>query len=457
MKVQTINPATEENLNEYEVMSQEKVLAILDDINDAYNSWKKLSIKERAGYFTKLAEVLRNNKEKYAELMSKEMGKPVKDALGEVEKCALCCDVFVEKGEEWLADEILEADGKEHKVIYQPLGVILAVMPWNFPFWQVFRFAIPTLLAGNGGILKHASNVTGSALLIEESFREAGFPKNIFRTIIADHDTTAKVMESEHVKGVSLTGSTNAGKRIAEAAGRNLKKVVLELGGSDAFIILEDADLEIVAKNAILGRFQNNGQSCIAAKRFIVRKEIAEEFANKFADLAKKMIVGDPFDENTKLGSLVNEQALNDIDGQVKDAVSKGAKVLAGGKKISGKGYFYEPTVITNTHKDMEIVHEETFGPVAAIIEVETDEEAIQIANSSEFGLGGSVWTKDLERGKEIAKQVETGCIFVNSITKSDPRLPFGGIKESGIGRELSQYGIKEFVNVKGFNVYEHK
>jgi len=457
MKFFTTNPATEENLEEYEVMSKENVLAILKDVNEEYNSWKNLTIKQRSAYFTNLAKVLRNNKVKYAELMSKEMGKPVKDALGEVEKCALCCDVFVEKGEEWLADEILDADGIEHKVIYQPLGVILAVMPWNFPFWQVYRFAIPTLLAGNGGILKHASNVTGSALFIEESFREAGFPKNIFRTIIADHDTTASALESNYVKGVSLTGSTSAGKMIAKAAGKNLKKVVLELGGSDAFIVLEDANLDIVAKNAILGRFQNNGQSCIAAKRFIVRKEIAKEFSNKFAELAKNLAVGDPFDENTKLGSLVNKKALEEIDAQVKDAVSKGAKILTGGNKISRKGFFYEPTIITNTNKSMKIVHEETFGPVAAIIEVDSDAEAIQIANSSEFGLGGSVWTKDINRGKEIAKKIETGCIFVNSITKSDPRLPFGGIKESGIGRELSKYGIKEFVNIKGFNIYEHK
>jgi len=450
MKFQTINPATEEVINEYETMSQEEVMDIADKAHNCFLEWRDLSLKEKAEYFKKLAEVLKKNKEEYGMLISLEMGKPLIDAIKEIEKCALAVEVYIENAEEWLKEEIVKADGIEHKVIFQPLGVILAVMPWNFPFWQAFRFIIPTILAGNTALLKHASNVTGSALAIEESFKKAGFPENVFRTIIADHDTVGKLMETDILRGVSLTGSTSAGKRIAELAGKNLKKVVLELGGSDPFIVLEDSDLDFAAQGAVLGRFQNNGQSCIASKRFIVVEKVVDEFSKKFADLASKLKIGDPMEDGTRLGSLVNKEALETIEKQVKDAVDKGAKILTGGKRIEGKGFFYEPTIITNTKPNMEIVKDEVFGPVAAIISVKDADEALKIANSTEFGLGGSVWTKDIEKGKEIAKKIESGTVFVNSITKSDPRMPFGGIKQSGLGRELSKYGMKEFVRYEG-------
>lgn len=457
MKFHTTNPATEEQLKEFETMPAEKVLGIVQKVHNSFLEWKQLSIKERGSHFLKLAEVLRKNKEKYARAMSLEMGKPLKDALGEIEKCAWCAQVYVENAEKWLHPTHMEGDGVEHKVMYQPLGVILAIMPWNFPFWQVFRFAIPTLLAGNTALLKHASNVTESALFCEEAFKEAGFPNNTFRTIIADHPAIRTVLKSTFIRGVSLTGSTQAGKGIGSKAGKELKKVVLELGGSDPFIVLEDADLDIAVKGAIAGRFMNCGQSCIASKRFIVHEKIAEEFAKKFAESAGKLNMGDPFEKDTDLGPLVNKKAMEKINEQVQDAVAKGATVLTGGKRMGEKGFFYAPTVITDTNSEMSVTTEEVFGPVAAIIKVKDDEEALKVANSLEFGLGGSVWTKDLDRGKKMAEQIESGTVFVNSITKSDPRMPFGGIKESGIGRELSSFGIKEFVNIKGFNVYEHK
>lgn len=457
MKFTTLNPATEETLKEFETMPAEKVLSLVQKVHTSFLEWRNLSIKERGSYILKLAETLRKNKENYARTISLEMGKPLKDALAEVEKCAWTAEVYVENAEKWLHPLHLEADGEEHKVIYQPLGVILAIMPWNFPFWQVFRFAIPTLLVGNTVLLKHAKNVTESALLCEEVFEESGFPKNVFRTIIADHPTIRTVLKSTFIRGVSLTGSTQAGKRIGSKAGKELKKVVLELGGSDPFIVLEDANLDFTVKGAVMGRFMNCGQSCIASKRFIIHEKIADEFAKKFAEEASKLKVGDPLAEDTVLGPLVNKKALEKIDEQVQDAVAKGAKILTGGERVGEKGFFYAPTVITDTNSEMNITTQEVFGPVAAIIKVKDDEEAIKVANSLEFGLGGSVWTKDLERGKKIAERIESGIVFVNSITKSDPRMPFGGIKESGLGRELSSFGIKEFVNVKGFNVYEHE
>ncbi len=454
MMIKTINPATEEVIRTYNHMSESEVMSALEEAHRAFLEWRKLSVKQRGVYFTRLAEVLRKNKERYAQLITDEMGKPVTDARAEVEKCARTAEFYTEKGEEWLQDEIVEAGGREHRIVYQPLGVIFSVMPWNFPFWQVFRFAIPTLLAGNGSFLKHASNVTGCALAIEDSFKEAGFPDNIFRTVIADHKTVESVVSSSLITGVSLTGSTEAGKRIGELAGRNLKKVVLELGGSDPFIVLEDADLDNAAEQATTGRFLNCGQSCVAAKRFIVIESVVEEFVQKFVENVKQRVCGDPSEETTHIGPLVNREAVEQIEDQVNDAVAKGAAILTGGKRPERKGCFYEPTVITNTTADMKVVKEEVFGPVAPIIVVADEEEAVTVANTTEFGLGGSVWTGDYERGNRIASQLECGCAFVNSFVKSDPRVPFGGIKESGIGRELSKYGLREFVNIKAINIY---
>ncbi len=452
MAITTINPATGEVIKEYPLMPPEEVLKVSKEAHKEFLEWRQLSIGDRIPYFKELASVLQSNKEKYAHLITKEMGKPLKESIAEVKKCAWCAEIYAENGEQWLQEEVLEADGKEHKVIYQPLGVILSIMPWNFPFWQAFRFGIPTLIAGNASVLKHARNVTGCALAIEEAFREAGFPRNLFRTIIADHQTVADLVSSEHIAGVSLTGSIDAGRRIGELAGRNLKKIVLELGGSDPFIVLDDADMEKAAEHAVKGRFMNCGQSCIAAKRFIVMGEVLDEFTEKFVAEVRKKTVGDPF--HADIGPLVNKNAVEEMDALVHDAVQKGATVLWGGKRREGKGYFYEPTILCNTTLAMRVMKEEVFGPVAPIIVVKDDKEAVRVANNSEFGLGGSVWTKDLERGELIARQLECGCTFINSFVKSDPRIPFGGIKKSGIGRELSKYGLREFVNIKAINIY---
>lgn len=455
MKFKTINPATGEVLKEYTLMKKEEVFTIAEKCNAAQAIWKKKSLKERAADMVKLAAVLRRNKEKYAAVITEEMGKPMKDAAAEIEKCAWTAEVYAKHAEKWLEEEAVEADGIKHRVIFQPLGIIVAVMPWNFPFWQALRFGIPALLAGNTGMLKHASATTGTALAVESTFKEAGFPENVFRTIIADHNTIAELVAHPLIKGVSLTGSTPAGKKIAAIAGQHLKKVVLELGGSDPFIVCEDVDIEFAAMNAVKGRFQNCGQSCIAAKRFIVHEKIADAFSRRLAELAGKLVVGNPHDTNTTMGPLMNENAAKNIEMQVREAVTEGAKVLTGGKKMPGA--FYPPTVLANITKEMKVVNEEVFGPVAPVIVVKSDDEAVEIANNTPFGLGGSVWTKDLKRGERIARQIEAGSVFVNSIVKSDPRMPFGGTKESGLGRELSHWGLREFVNIKGLSVYKHE
>jgi len=457
MKFKTINPATEEVIAEYDLMPKEEVVDAAKKSHDAFHEWKQLDVSERADYFRKLAQVLRSNKERYAKLMTLEMGKPIKQALTEVEKCAWSAEVYANNAEKWLEEEIVHADGKKHLVVFEPLGAILSIMPWNFPFWQAFRFGIPTLIAGNASVLKHSNIVPQCALAIESAFNEAGFPENVFKTVITDHEAVAELVKSDLIQGVSLTGSTNAGAKIAELAGRNLKKVVLELGGSDPFIILDDADVDFAAKNAVSARTINSGQSCIAAKRFIVMRNVFEEFSKKFAEYTDALIVDDPIDMKTDVGPLVNRDGLMQIESQMHDAVMKGATILTGGKKLERKGYFYKPTVLSNIKSNMKVVTEEVFGPVAPIIVVNNEEEAIKVSNNSEFGLGASVWTNDEERGLEIAKRLEAGDVFINSVVKSDPRMPFGGIKKSGIGRELSKYGLKEFVNIKGYNVYEVK
>jgi acyl-CoA reductase-like NAD-dependent aldehyde dehydrogenase len=456
MRFKTINPATGEIIAEYETMTRPDVMRIAECSHAAFLKWRGLGVSERAPYFRRFASVLRKNNEHYARTMTTEMGKPIREARAEVEKCAWTSEVFAEKASEWLREETIEADGLRHIVAFEPLGVILSVMPWNFPFWQALRFGIPGLMAGNGSVLKHSNLCPQCALAIEGAFREAGFPENLFRAVIADHQGVAELAQSDIVQGISLTGSTEAGARIAELAGRNLKKVVLELGGSDPFIVLDDADIEFTARNAVLGRALNTGQSCIASKRFIVVEPIARSFSRRFAELMGRLRQGDPMDERTEVGPLAGADALREIEAQVEDAVRKGARVLAGGRRLGRKGYFYMPTVLVNTTADMRVVREEVFGPVAPVIVVRDEEEAVRVANSSEFGLGGSVWTRNLERGLAVARRVQSGTLFVNSITKSDPRVPFGGVKKSGFGRELCKYGLREFVNVKALSVYRH-
>jgi succinate-semialdehyde dehydrogenase / glutarate-semialdehyde dehydrogenase len=447
----TRNPASGKTLQTYARYSDEMVSSSLENAHIAYLSWRQKPLYERTELLRKLAGVLRKKSDQYARLMSEEMGKTIRASRAEIEKCARACETYADNAERWLAEEHVAADGKKHRVAIEPLGVILAIMPWNFPFWQVVRFLIPTLLTGNGALLKHAANVTGSALKLQEAIDESGFPEGLFATILASHDQVGQVIAHPLCQGVSLTGSTQAGKIIASKAGKHLKKVVLELGGSDPLIVLADANIPVAAKAAVTGRFQNNGQSCIAAKRLIVLKEVAEAFTHALLADVEKLVVGDPLDEQTDIGPLVNEQAAEQMEQFVADAVAKGATIQTGGTR---NGAFFTPTVLTDVTRDMKVVAQEVFGPVVPIIVVQTEEEAIAYANDTQFGLAASVWSRDLVNGERIARKLAAGAVFVNSISKSDPRMPFGGIKESGLGRELSHWGLKEFANIKAINIY---
>ncbi|QQG39461.1 MAG: NAD-dependent succinate-semialdehyde dehydrogenase [Candidatus Aenigmatarchaeota archaeon] len=460
MLVRSLNPATLKTNVKFKTISSAAALRQAQKCREAFEYWRTLDVNERATRIRRLATVLRNKKEDYARTMTIEMGKPIKQALAEVEKCAWTAEVYADNAARWLRDERVEADGKRHSVTFEPLGVILGIMPWNFPFWQVFRFAIPALTAGNACMLRHSNVVPMCSLAIEDAFRQAGFADHIFKSVITDHDTVEELIASQHIAGVSLTGSVAAGARVGALAGANIKPFVLELGGSDPFIVLEDANVTLACKNAMTGRTINSGQSCIAAKRFIVVRDVADEFTEKLVRYTENLNVGNPMDESTDVGPLANAEQLEKLDKQVKDAVRKGARVLTGGRRAGllkpfNKGYFYKPTVLANVKPNMLVLREEVFGPVSPIIVVKDEEEAIRVANESEFGLGASVWTRDAEHGEEVARRLQAGCVFVNSIVKSDPRMPFGGVKRSGVGRELSHYGLKSFVNIKGVNVYE--
>ncbi len=456
MKYQTINPATEELIAVYESMPPGEVQGILGAAQASFLQWRELDVATRADHVGRLAPVLRERTQKFARLITLEMGKPISEARAEVEKCAWLAEVAAAQAAECLRGESVAADGRQHWVIYQPLGVILGIMPWNFPFWQALRFAVPAILAGNTCLLKHASNVPQCALAVEECFAAAGFPEDVFRTILADHVTTEGLIADSRVRGVSLTGSTAAGTRIAQIAGRNLKKIVLELGGSDPFVVLDDADVEFAVEHAVRGRVVASGQSCIAAKRFVVMKPLVDAFVKRFAEKMEELIIGDPLDYRTQVGAIVDKRSLDELLAQLDQAVALGARVVAGGQRLARKGYFLKPTVVTNITPEMRLVREEVFGPIAPVLPVDREEEALRIANDTEFGLGGSVWTRDLERGVHFAQRIEAGTVFVNSIVKSDPRMPFGGIKKSGIGRELAGHGLREFVNIKSLSVYDH-
>ncbi|MBK7188183.1 MAG: NAD-dependent succinate-semialdehyde dehydrogenase [bacterium] len=454
MGVVTVNPATGERLAEYPRQEAAAVFAALDRAVAAGREWSARPVAERAALLPPLAARLRARAPELARLMSLEMGKPVTEARGEVEKCAWLCEVYAERSAEWLADTPMKADGLRHHVAYQPLGVVLSIMPWNYPFWQALRFGVPTLTAGNTSLLKHASNVTGCGLAISELFAEAGYPAGTFQTIVCDHATIAGLVAHDDVRGLSLTGSVEAGRRIAELAGRNLKKVVLELGGSDPFIVLEDADLEAAVRGAVTGRMLCTGQSCIAAKRFIVARAVVAEFTERFAAAMAALPIGDPLDEGTRVGAIVNEEEMKVLADQCADALAAGARLLTGGRRLERAGCFFPPTVLADVTPGMAVWRDEVFGPIAPVMAVANDEEAVRLANASVFGLGGCVWTRDLERGERLARRLEAGTVFVNSIVKSDPRMPFGGVKQSGLGRELSWHGLREFTNVQGVNVY---
>ena len=447
-KIETINPSTGKAIAAYDNESPEQVNRKVKAAREAFSKWKKLDLAERAEYMRRLGRVMRKNREEYARLVTEEMGKPVRQSLAEIEKCAWVCDYYAERAEVFLRDEIIPNEFRKSFVSFEPLGVVACIMPWNFPFWQVMRFAVPTLTAGNVGVLKHSSICLGSALKLEQAFRDAGFPENVFQSVIGDYRAGEALVQAK-IDAVSVTGSVNTGKRVAELASQDLKKFVLELGGSDPFVVLEDADLNQTAYMATQSRLLNTGQSCISAKRFIVVKEVADKFTKLFVENTQAEVVGDPLDSKTTVGPLVRDSQRQALAKQVEDARGKGGRILTGGQPIKREGFFYEPTIISNVNHEMEIVKEEVFGPAAPVIVVNSEEEAIREANDSEFGLGASIWTNNIERGIKLARQIESGIVSVNEMVKSDPRLPFGGIKKSGIGRELSEFGIREFVNIK--------
>jgi succinate-semialdehyde dehydrogenase / glutarate-semialdehyde dehydrogenase len=448
--MQSINPANLQVVKTYNSMLPSEVNNIIDLTQNTFESWKEISFSQRSKLMMNAAEVLRRKKEDYSRLMTLEMGKPIAQSRAEVGKCAWVCEYYAENAEKFLSDELIETDASKSFVTFQPMGIVLAVMPWNFPLWQVFRFAAPGLMAGNAGILKHASNVSGCALAIEEVFREAGFPENLFRTILVPSSKMEEVIKNENIKAVTLTGSVPAGKSVAKTAGSVLKKTVMELGGSDPYLILEDADLEMAAETCVTARLINGGQSCIAAKRFIVVEKVYDDFEKLLVEKMKSKKMGDPFDESNQIGPQASVPLRDELHEQVEKSIELGAELLLGGKIPEIEGAWYPPTVLSNVKKGMPAYDEELFGPAAAIIRVNDETEGIEIANDSIFGLGAAVFTADVKKGEVFAKEkLHAGCCFVNAFVKSDPRLPFGGIKESGYGRELSSFGIREFVNIK--------
>jgi succinate-semialdehyde dehydrogenase/glutarate-semialdehyde dehydrogenase len=445
-----INPATGERIATYEPDSATAVERALSRADAAFEDWRDRPIREREELLADAAEVLRENKHGYAELMTEEMGKPVSQAISEVEKCAWVCDHYAEHAGAYLQpDGHPSPPGADVETVYEPLGPVLAVMPWNFPFWQVFRFAAPYLTAGNVGLLKHASNVPGCAEAIEDVFREAGYPDGVFQTLLVGSDDVDDVLADDRVRAATLTGSGPAGRAVASTAGEHLKKTVLELGGSDPFVVLDDADFDEAAETGAWARTLNSGQSCIAAKRFVVHTDVYDDFVDRFVDEVESLTVGDPTDEDTEVGPQASQDLLEDLDEQVRASVAAGATVLTGGGPLDREGAFYEPTVLADVPEDCPADSEELFGPVAAVFEVENEDAAIDKANDTEFGLGASVWTEDRERGRRVARQIDAGCTYVNQLVKSDPRVPFGGVGVSGYGRELSEPGITEFVNRK--------
>ena len=452
--VETVNPATGEKLATYRGMSAEEAGKIAKEVRTAQEGWKKLQLPDRCARLLGLARALRDRKDEFARLITAEMGKPITQSETEIEKCAWGAEVYAQNAEKWLEEEKIATDAKLTYVTFEPLGTVLSIMPWNFPFWQALRFAIPAVTAGNTLLLKHASICTGSSLAIESLFRDAGFPENCFRSLIVGHEVIAGLIAGPLVQGVSLTGSVEAGERIGALAGANLKKFVLELGGSDPFVVLEDADIQAAAKTAADARLVNSGQSCIASKRFIIHRAVADEFVERMVSEFAKKRVGDPMDRRTDVGPLVSKAQVKVVADQMEDAISKGASVMFGRGPIDGPGAFFEPTILTGVKTDMRVWNQEVFGPLAPVVLAQDEEEAIRMANSSDFGLGASLWTRKMERARRLSGLLECGMVFVNSLVKSDPRVPFGGSKKSGVGRELSKYGLKEFVNVKAVSVF---
>jgi succinate-semialdehyde dehydrogenase/glutarate-semialdehyde dehydrogenase len=450
MAIQSVNPASGEVIREYPEMDAGEVSDILAGAREAFSSWRRLEFGRRAGLMKAAARLLGEKKESLAGLMAAEMGKPVREGRAEVEKCAWVCEHYAENAERFLKRQDVDTGATVSCVVYRPLGVILAVMPWNFPFWQVFRFAAPALMAGNTSVLKHASNVPGCALAIEKLLHEAGFPREVFRTLLIGSNQVDAVIRNRHVAAVTLTGSTPAGSSVAAVAGEQLKKTVLELGGSDPYLILEDADLSAAVETCATSRLINGGQSCIAAKRFIVVDSVRQQFEQGMVERMRAVSMGDPLQDDVGIGPMARSDLRDELHRQVKESLAAGARMLLGGEIPDSPGAFYPPTVLTDVRAGMPAYDEELFGPVAAIIPVKDEAEAVRTANDTPFGLGAAVFTRDLARGERIAAdELEAGCCFINDLVRSDPRLPFGGVKQSGSGRELGEIGIREFTNIK--------
>ncbi len=446
--MRSVNPATGQVIEEFLPHTGADMEQRLTRAQETYRQWRTTTFSERGELFRNLAQLLRDRSDRYARRMTAEMGKPIAQARSEAEKCAWVCDYFADNGATFLEDKHIETDATDSRVQYEPLGPILAIMPWNFPFWQVFRFAAPTLMAGNVAILKHAANVSGCAEDITELFGEAGFPEGVFDNLFIGHDLVEEMIADERIRGVALTGSVRAGRAVGAQAGRAIKPCVLELGGSDPFIVLDDCDMDWTIERGTFARMMNNGQSCIAAKRFIIEDSVYDEFVDRFTRAIEDLTVGDPGVDTTDVGPMAREDLRDELHDQVTRSIDAGANCPVGGQRLDRPGYYYAPTLLTEVTPGMATFDEETFGPVAAAIRADDVDHAIELANQSSFGLGASIWTTP-ERGNKLASRLEAGAVFVNELVKSDPRLPFGGIKDSGIGRELSAQGIREFVNVK--------
>jgi succinate-semialdehyde dehydrogenase/glutarate-semialdehyde dehydrogenase len=455
MAIASINPATGRLIKSFTALSRDEIDKKLERASEAFCVYRRMSIAERARMMRRAAEILDGEREWFAQLMTREMGKTFRSAVAESAKCAWVCRYFAQTAESWLADEAVETGGGRSFIHYQPVGSILAVMPWNFPFWQVFRFAAPALMAGNVALLKHASNVPQCAVAIEDVFRRSGFPEGVFQTLLIETDQVQLIIEDSRVAAVTLTGSEEAGREVASLAGKQIKKAVLELGGSDPFIVMPSADLDVTIKTAVKALTINNGESCIAAKRFIVAGTVYEEFEQRFVEGMAALKVGNPMDDATDIGPLATERLVQDLDAQVQRLISDGARALTGGKRIEGPGSYYMPTVLTNIDRNSSTYREELFGPVAMLFRVRDITEAIHIANETPFGLAASAWTKDASEREQFINEIEAGVVFINKMVASDPRLPFGGVKHSGHGRELGGHGIREFTNIKTVCVNE--
>ncbi|WP_455365683.1 NAD-dependent succinate-semialdehyde dehydrogenase, partial [Kaarinaea lacus] len=448
-KLISINPATEEVCYETECWSGDQLQTVVNSVTSAAQTWANTPLTERIKVIRASGELLRSRCDELARLITTEMGKVITESYAEIGKCIHACEYYAENAQAFLAEEVINTDASRSYVAYQPLGTVLGIMPWNFPFWQVFRFAVPALMTGNTAMLKHASNVPQSALAAEQLLHDAGVPDDVFRSLMVHSSQIEPLLVDSRIQGIAVTGSERTGRSVAKRAGEHLKKLVLELGGSDAFIVLEDADIERAVNTAVASRFFTSGQSCINAKRIIVVKDIADRFVAQFYDAVNNVITGDPMDSRTKVGPLARKDLLDKLNKQVRQSISMGAEPLIGCYISKDKGFYYPPSILNNVSKGMPAYEEEIFGPVASIIYANNEQDAIRIANDSIYGLGGSVWTRNVERGERVARQIETGCVYVNGLVKSDPRLPFGGVKHSGYGRELCRHGMLEFANAK--------